>query len=300
MRARWLLEGAGLALGSALAARLPLASAQAALAAGARRVFAGGSQRQRWTLTNLRIAFPDAPEESLRAIGVESYVHAAWNAYDLLRAERWGAAELLARFEFRGLEHVEQALALGRGAFLLTPHLGNFDLAGRALCARGFALSAVTRMPRNPYLLRRLVAQRERLGIELIDHRRALTAIMRALRQRRLVGILLDQYSRRTQGVFVPLFGKRASTSAGLALLALRSGAPIVPGYVVRDAPDHHTATLEAPIDVPATGDREADVAELTARCNRAMEAAIRKHPEQWMWAHRRFRHSPDLPADLY
>jgi KDO2-lipid IV(A) lauroyltransferase len=300
VRPRWLLEAAGLALGSALAARLPLASVQALLAAGARRVFARGSQRQRWAMTNLRIAFPDAPEESLRAIGAESYVHTAWNAYDLLRAERWEAAQFVERFEFRGLEHLEQALALGRGAFLLTPHLGNFDLAGRALSARGFAVSAVTRMPRNPYLQQRLVRQRERLGIELIDHRRALTAIMRALRHRRLVGILLDQYSRRTQGVFVPLFGKRCSTSAGLAVLALRSGAPIVHGYVVRDAPDHHQAVLEAPIEVPASGDRQADVTELTARCNRAMEAAIRKHPEQWMWAHRRFRHSPDLPADLY
>jgi KDO2-lipid IV(A) lauroyltransferase len=287
-------------LGSALAARLPLASAQAALAAGARRVFARGSPRQRWALTNLRIAFPDAPDESLRAIGAESYVHTAWNAYDLLRAERWGAAEFLARVEFRGLEHLEQALARGRGAFLLAPHLGNFDLAGRALSARGFPLSAVLRLPRNPYLERRLSRQRERLGIEVIDHRRALTAIMRALRQGRLVAILLDQYSRRRQGVFVPLFGKRCSTSAGLALLALRAGAPIVPVYVVRDGPDHHLATLDAPIDAPASGDRQADVVELTARCNRAMEAAIRKHPEQWMWAHRRFRHSPDLPADLY
>jgi KDO2-lipid IV(A) lauroyltransferase len=300
VRPRWLLEAAGLALGSALAARLPLASAQALLAAGARRAFTRGSQRQGWTMTNLRIAFPDAPEESLRAIGAESYVHTAWNAYDLLRAERWDAAQFVRRFDFRGLEHVEQALAAGRGAFLLTPHLGNFDLAGRALCARGFQLSAVARIPRNPYLRRRLSKQRERLGIEPIDHRRALAAIMRALRQGRLVGILLDQYSRRTQGVFVPLFGKRCSTSAGLALLALRSGAPIVHGYVVRDAPDHHLVTLDPPIDAPSSGDRQADVTELTARCNRAMEAAIRKHPEQWMWAHRRFRHSPDLPDDLY
>jgi KDO2-lipid IV(A) lauroyltransferase len=83
-------------------------------------------------------------------------------------------------------------------------------------------------------------------------------------------------------------------------LLALRTGAPIIPAYALRDRPDHHVATLEAPIEPPASGDRQADVTELTARCNRAMEAAIRKHPEQWMWAHRRFRHSPDLPDDLY
>ncbi len=300
MRARWWIEGAGLALGSALAGRLPLAPAQALLAAGARRAFARTSKRVRWALTNLRIAFPDAPEERLRAIGSESFVHMAWNAYDVLRSERWDAAQLLARFEFAGLEHVERALARGAGAFLVAPHLGNFDLAGRAFAARGIPLSVVVRISRNPLLWRRLVAQRQRVGVEIIDHRRALVPILRALRRGRGIAMLLDQYSRRSQGVFVPLFGKRCSTSSGLALLALRTGAPVLPAYTLRLAADRHRLEFGAPLELPASGDRDADVVELTARCNRAMEARILEHPDQWMWAHRRFRHSPDLPADLY
>ncbi len=300
MSARWRLEAAGIALGAALAPRLPLAQAQALLAAGARRAFARGGVRARWALTNLRIAFPDTSPESLRAIGRESWVHTAWNAFDELRAESWDAEQLVARFEFRGLEHLERALARGAGAFLLSLHLGNFDLAGRALNARGLPASPVTRRMRNPYLWARLSAERERFGVEQIDHRNALRDIMRSLRAGRTVAILLDQYSRRSQGVFVPLFGTRCSTSAGLATIALRGGVPIVPVHVVRDGPDHHRVCLDAPLETPTSGDREADVLELTARCNRTLEAAIRKHPEQWIWSHRRFRHSPDVPGEMY
>jgi KDO2-lipid IV(A) lauroyltransferase len=214
--------------------------------------------------------------------------------------ESWSGPELRARFEFRGLEHLDRALAEGKGAFLLSAHLGNFDLAGRALAERGYAVFPVARAMRNPWLWRRVLAERERFGSHSIDHRRALAPILRALRSRGVVAILNDQYSRRSQGIFVPFFGVRASTSAGIATLALRTGAPILPSFAVRDGPDHHRVTLEPPLERPAAGDRDAAIAELTARCNAALEAAIRKHPEQYMWGQRRFRHSPDLPGNLY
>ena len=112
--------------------------------------------------------------------------------------------------------------------------------------------------------------------------------------------VLNDQYSSRARGVFVPLFGVRCSTSIGVATLALRTGAPVVPAYVVRDGPDHHTITFLPPLEMEVSGDREGDIEAATARYNRALEEIIRRHPEQWMWAHRRFRHSPDLKGDPY
>jgi KDO2-lipid IV(A) lauroyltransferase len=300
VKPRWPLEYAGARLGAALARRVPVARAQALAGAVARRLFDRGGERGRMALANLRIAFPDAPESELRAIARESYAHLAWNALDLLRAEAWSAPELRAHFDFRGLEHLDSALARGKGAFLLSAHLGNFDLAGRALAARGYAVSAVLRAQRNPWIWRRLTAERARVGVRSIDHRRALGPILRALRAGGAIAILNDQYSRRSQGVLVPFFGVRASTSAGLATLALRTGAPILPSFATRDGADHHSVAIEPPIEPPVAGERDAAIAELTARCNAAIEAAIRKHPEQYMWAQRRFRHSPDLARDLY
>lgn len=300
MRLRFSLEYAGTRLGVALARRVPVARAQALSGGVARRLFDRGGERARFTLANLRVAFPGASEAELCALGRESWAHLAWNALDVLRSEAWSGPELRSRVAFRGLEHLDRALAGEKGVFLLSAHLGNFDLAGRALAERGYAVFAVTRIQRNPWIWRRIVAERERFGACAIDHRRALGPILRALRARGVIAIFNDQYSRRSQGIFVPFFGVRASTSAGLATLALRTGAPLLPSFALRDAADHHTVSIEPPLEPPAAEDRDAAIAELTARCNAAIEAAIRKHPEQYMWAPRRFRHSPDLPGDLY
>jgi KDO2-lipid IV(A) lauroyltransferase len=300
VNARFALEYAGIRLGARLARGIPLPRAQAVAGAGARRLFDRGGERARFALANLRVAFPDAADSELRAIGRESFAHVAWNALDLLRAEPWSAPELRARVDFCGLEQLDRALAEGKGAFLLSAHLGNFELAGRALAARGYAVHGVWRFMRNPWVRRHVLAERARFGLVSVDHRRALTPILRALRARGVVVIVNDQYSRRTQGIFVPFFGLRASTSAGIATLALRTGAPVLPAFALRDGADHHTVSIEPPLDRPAAEDRDAAIAELTARGNAAMEAAIRKHPEQYMWAHRRFRHSPDLDRDLY
>ncbi len=153
---------------------------------------------------------------------------------------------------------------------------------------------------RNALLYRHVGAQRTRTGGTLISRRKAAPGILRALRKGAAVGVLNDQYSRRTRGVFVPFFGVRCSTSAGIATLALRTGSPVLPAYTLRDGPDHHLLTILPPLETPQTGDRKRDIEVATAHYNEALEAIIRKHPEQWMWGHRRFRHSPDLPGNPY
>jgi KDO2-lipid IV(A) lauroyltransferase len=293
-------EYAAVRLAVMLATLLPAEPLRRLAARVARFVFDRGGRRTGWALTNLRIAFPDASEETLHHIGRESYAHFAWNALDFLRSGRWSDAELLSRVSFNGLEHVDVALSEGKGLFGLTLHLGNFELGPLAICAAGHPASGVARTMQNRLLYDYVIRRRSSNGNEVIDRRKAAPGILRALKRGRLVGILNDQYSRRTRAVFAPLFGARCSTSAGLATLALRSRAPILPMYIVRDGPEHHTATIEPPIALPDSGDRGADILELTTRCNAALEAIIRKHPEQWMWGHRRFRHSPDLPGDLY
>ena len=279
---------------------LPLPTAQAIAARGARALFARGRKRVDYVLANLRIAFPEKTEEERREIGRESWVQLAWNLIDVARGRDWKADDIRARVDFEGKEIADTVLAAGKSAVCLTLHLGNFELLVRAVPLFGIPLSVIGRPLGNRLLREEIIRQRTGTGAELLLHRNVLPQMLRLIHKGRVVAILNDQYARRSRGVFVPLFGVRASTSLGPAILALRTGAPVVPAYSTRTGPDHHRLVVRPPIETPDTGDRRRDAELLTARCNAAMEEIIRAHPEQWMWSHRRFRHSPDLPGDPY
>lgn len=293
-------EVAAYQIASLLARGLPLRSARRLAGAVADRVLAAHGKTARLALANLRIAFPELAAEQLQALARESFLQFTWNLIDFLRAERWGEAEIRRRVAFEGIELLMPLLSEKRGAFVLTLHLGNFELANLAAPLYGIPLTVVARPMANERIYARVLRQRQRTGAEVIGRRRVAPAVLRAVRRGRVVAVLNDQYSRRARGVFVPLFGQRCSTSAGLATLALRSGAPVLPFYIVRDGEDHHTARFAPPLEVRRSGDRRRDILELTERFNAALEAIIRCHPTQWMWSHRRFRHSPDLGFDPY
>jgi KDO2-lipid IV(A) lauroyltransferase len=284
----------------ALLSGLPLAPAQRVAAAAARRIFDRGGKRVGYVLANLRIAYPELTEAERREIGRESYVHFAWNLLDVARSARWRPDDLLARVEVEGREHLDAALAPGRGAIAVMAHLGSFEVAMRVAPALGFPVTVIGRPLGNRLLRRDMLAQRTSTGAELILHRNVAPQMLRALRQGRVIAVLNDQYTRRSRGVFVPFFGVRASTSPGPAVIALRAGVRILPAACLRIGPDRHRLVIGPPLPLPETGDRTKDAELLTARANEALEAFVRAHPEQWMWSHRRFRHSPDLAQDPY
>ena len=266
----------------------------------AERMFARNGRHARTALANLAVAFPNESEATRRAIGLESYRHTAWGMLDAARAKRWSDAEVMRRVSISGQEHYEKALAIGRGALVLTLHIGSIELAMMAMPLYGVPLTVVGRPLPNPRIRLDMRAQRTRTGAELIEHRRVAPRILRALRRGRCVALMNDQYERRSKGISTPFFGVRSYTSPGAATLARRSGSPVIPFYIVREGPDRHRAFWLPAVDVPRSGDAKRDIAEATARYNAVLEEIIRKHPEQWMWSHRRFRHSPDLPRDFY
>ncbi len=300
MKPRQLLEFQALRLSSSLIRGLPLAMAQRLGAAAARRIFDRGGERVGYALFNLGIAFPEQSQEARHEIGRQSYVHFAWNLIDNARSQRWSNEEIPKHIRFDGLEHLRAALEEGRGALLLGPHMGNFELGAMALPLFGFEVAGVARPMRNPLIWRQVSQQRTRTGGALIQQRQAAPQILRALRQGRVVVLLNDQYVRGTREVFVPFFGVRCSTAVGVALFALRARAPVLPAYVVRDAPDHHICTICPPLDVPRSGDSRHDIEAATSIHTRAYEEIIRRHPEQYIWATRRYRRSPDLPMEPY
>ncbi|HVP28365.1 MAG TPA: lysophospholipid acyltransferase family protein [Myxococcota bacterium] len=277
---------------------------RAALGLGAALGRAAGAvlrRRARISLVNLRVALPEKSDAERRAIYRASMAEFGRNAVEWARLPRLAPAELRARVETVGLEHLRDALAKGHGALAVTAHYGNWELLPAAMhaLAPDTRLVAVGRTLRNAELYRMIVARREQGGGELLPQ--DARPILRALREGKSVGVLVDQYTtQRRGGVLAPFLGVQAWTNAGPALLALRTGAPLVPAHAERTGPGRHRIVFGPEIAPARSGDRDADVRETTARINAALSGFIRQDPVPWLWSHRRFRKSPDAPADLY
>jgi len=289
-------------MGAATLRSLPESAVQSFAQRAGALAFSLQGERARWALANLRIAFPEKTEAERYAIGRESYAQFGMNMADLPRAQTWSREELTTRCPIEGHEHVELALARGNGALLLTLHIGNWEVGVQALAfaVEHHKVCVIGRPMRNRLIYDQITSSRTRSGAELIDRENALTGMMRRLRANRPVAVLNDQYVGRARGVFAPFFGVRASTAAGVALLALRTGAAIVPCYSLRLSPGRYAGWFFPEIEIHPTGARNADLIEVASRCNAVLEKAIRAHPEQWLWGHRRFRYSPDLASDPY
>jgi KDO2-lipid IV(A) lauroyltransferase len=201
--------------------------------------------------------------------------------------------ELLARVELAGADHLHRALAGGRGAFILAGHCGNWELLA-ARVSREVPVTGLARPMANPLVEESIEARRRAAGARTMNASDSARAVLRALGRGEAVGVLLDQNASRGERVFVPFLGRPAATNLGLALLALKSGAPVLPAFSARAADGRHRAWVGAPIPPAETGDRAARIGVSTARFTAAIEAYVRQYPEQWFWVHDRWKRTPD------
>lgn len=243
---------------------------------------------------NLTLAFGrERTSEELARLCRQSFRHMGMALVEACAFLFAPPAFLLSRVTVEGMEHLRSAMARGKGALLLTAHFGNWELLGAAHVLTGFHLSVVVRPMDNPALDRVAARLRIRSGAELIDKRRALSGVLSALRREWMAAILLDQNASRREGVFVPFFDVPASTSKGLALLAFKTGAPVVPIFIHREPDGRHRVIVDPAVPLSRTGDRERDLVEATALFTRIIEAKVRRWPEQWFWVHRRWKTRP-------
>lgn len=182
-----------------------------------------------------------------------------------------------------GFEHVDAALARGRGLILVTPHFGNWDLAGGLVGARGYPIIAPADRFEPPAVDALVRYTRDRVGLGTMPlDRGSLRGIMAALRRNQIVAILFDR-PQQEGGVGVPFFGERAWLPAGPARFALRSGAPLVFGYVARRPGDRtFFGHFTPPLAYTPTGDEEADIRALTRLVAEHLEELLRQYPDQW------------------
>lgn len=242
---------------------------------------------------NLRIAFPDRSPEWRDQVAAASYDHLGREAIAVLRMAWMTPQEIVDRTTIEGFEDFQEALAEGKGVILATGHLGSWEVGAACLAARGVPVDGVTKGMSNQHFGRELTDIRARLGYRVIDVADGPGQVPRSLSEGRMVALLGDQNIRKG-GVFVPFFGKPAATARGVALFALRTGAPVFLGVAVHEPgrPRRYRGILER-IQVEPTGDLEEDVQRITAAHTAALERLVRRYPEQYFWQHRRWDTRP-------
>lgn len=255
---------------------------------------AGVTERQ------IAAAFPEWSPERVRSVAARSFESLGRTSIETAVLPGSTREEILARVErCEGWEHIEAGLAHGKGIIAVTGHLGNWELGGAYVAARGVTIDAVARGAANPLFEAYVTRTREQIGMHVIHDKEAVRKTPRALRENHFIAMVSDHDALGLASTFVPFFGRPAKTPRGPAVFSLRFDAPMVFIAVARQ-PSGRYAFLIEPVDVPRTGDREQDVDAIVLRFTQMLEAKVREYPEQYFWQHRRWRRQPaDTPAHL-
>lgn len=280
---------------------LPRGLARAVGAAIGATAYRGLSRLRKVGLRNLRLAFPEKPEFEREAILRKVYRNLGYLLAEFAKMSGYTAAGASRFIRYEGLENYLRAREKGKGVLVLTGHLGAWELSSFYHSLMGMPMGMVIRRLDNPLVdafVNRVRCLHGNRVIHKDDFARGLIASMRA---GETVGILMDTNMTPPQGVFVPFFGVLACTASGMARIAERTGAAVVPGFLVwQENEGKYVLRFGEELEVVHTGDAEADAVTNTARFTAAMEAYIRQYPEQWLWMHRRWKTRPVGEAGIY
>ncbi|MGQ0560466.1 MAG: lysophospholipid acyltransferase family protein [Gemmatimonadota bacterium] len=246
--------------------------------------------RRKLVAKHLRLAFPEKSDAWIASTMRKSYAHLGREALATIRLARLSRDQVIARTTVHGLAEFRRALEAGRGLVLASGHVGNHELGAAALSARGVPLDLVVQQQGNPLFDGAHNAARRRLGLGIIDRFQAHRLAIKALRGGRAVAFAADQNAGKA-GVFVPFFGRLASTHRGAALFAVKTGAPLFLGTSLRRGAGYEV-TLQ-PVDVDRGGDLDDVVQRLTAAFTARLEEVVRAAPDQYLWLHRRWKTPP-------
>lgn len=239
----------------------------------------------------VRAALANLPPDEQQRIARASYGHLGRTTTETALLPVYDQDRIIAMFEeVEGWSIVEERLAREKGLILVSGHLGNWELGGAYLAARGLPIHAVARYMENPLFDRYLTRTREGIGMTVVHDDEAVRRVPRALRSGHAVAFLIDQGAVGLASTWVPFFGRLAKTPRGPAVFALRLGTPIVFGAAIRQPSGRFRLYFE-PIDSLSTGNLEADVERIVAEYTSVLERYVRRAPEQYFWHHRRWKH---------
>jgi KDO2-lipid IV(A) lauroyltransferase len=262
------------------------------------------SRHRHIAAVNLRIAFPELSEKERAGIARKSFQNTGMNLLEVSRLPSLTPGNISALVDYDpqfGLENYKTALAKGKGILYLTGHFSSWELLPSAHALHGYPLSFLTRPLDNVPLEKYLLKIRESKGNRVIYKRNSARAVLKNLSSGATAGILMDQNTSLQEGIFVDFFGVPAATTTSVALFALRTDSPVLPGYLTPMRNGKYTIKFLPPIEVVRTGDTNRDLEINTQQFNRVLEGIIKEQPESWLWGHKRWKYQPsDNPPDLY
>lgn len=262
------------------------ARAVAGLFSGGLKIFRprGGEARE-----NLKSVYPEATDDWIRGTVNGVYEHLSWMVAECLALQRDPRLSLEWMKAVEGKEILDSIKAAGRGAIILTGHVGNWELLAAWLAQSGYPLSAVVRSPDDADFSRIIASFRSRTGVGVFEKHFVMKETIRFARNGGFLGLMPDQAWNST-GIPTEFLGRRCYTAGGPAAIARLAGVPVVPVASYRVAPFRHEVRISEPIKMVEGADKQRSIKENTDRMNRAIEKMILEHPEQWLWLHRRWR----------
>lgn len=241
---------------------------------------------------NLRQVFGNEWDDArIHNTARDVFRHIGMNLMEFLRFPGMTGERIARIVRVEGEEHARAALERGKGILAVTSHYGNFELLAAAFAQEGYPLSVIARNADDRDTNALINGLREGMGYHVFPRDDAARRSIAALRRNEVLGVLPDQND--IGGIFVPFFGRAAATAIGPAIMALHTGATVLPAFIHREPDNTHVVKIYPPIPYEKTGNRDADVRRLTMDINAAIERAIREHPEQWFWLHNRWKTRP-------
>jgi KDO2-lipid IV(A) lauroyltransferase len=277
---------------------------------GLARLLAGGlafavywsfGRLRRVGVRNLELALPELPIDERNRILRGVYRHLGWQLVEFCRMARYTAENIQGWMRAEGLDHYLAAQARGKGVLIVTGHLGAWELSGFYHSLMGHTMGVVIRRLDNRRLDKLVNDNRCLHGNRMIHKDDFGRGLLTAMRAGQTVAILMDTNMTPPQGAFVKFFGLDACTATGLAHMARKTGAAVLPGFMLWEPGERRYVLHFGPeIEIPRTDDAAADILAATQLCTSAIESWIRRYPDQWLWIHRRWKTRPPGEPGLY
>lgn len=241
-------------------------------------------------IKNLKLAYSLTDSEA-RARALTVFKEMGTTFAEIITLSPLSEKYLKEKVDIEGYSNFLKAKESGKGAFLLSAHLGNWEMMGAIHSMLSGSITVIYKKHKNPYVDKIIISLRQASNMKAISRRNSARKTIAALKKGETIGILPDLHtSKEAQAVMVPFFEMPASTNYGLALLAIKTGTPIVPAFTVRHGDGRHLCTYKEPVFLKSTGDMDRDIKEGTARINAIIEEEIRKYPSQWYWVNDRWK----------
>jgi Kdo2-lipid IVA lauroyltransferase/acyltransferase len=252
-------------------------------------------------MRNLSLAFPDKSVAERARILRGEFTSLGRQLAEVCQFPRYTRQNVEQVVVYDGLENYEQAYARGKGVLFLTGHFGGWELSAFAHSLNGHPMHVVMRPMDNVYLNRMICDYRTMHGNKTVDKDNFVRGLLSAMKAGEVVGILVDTNTTQPQGIFVDFFGIKACTASGLARIALRTDAAVVPTFTIWDRElGKYRLRFDPAVELMRTGELEADIAANTQKFTSIIEQYVRQYPEQWLWVHRRWKTRPEGEKGLY